>query len=209
VKLGEKKYGRRVSSFNCSKLKEKQSDSEELGLVTQIHEFKGRQELYLKQEPAVLEKLTESTTEKDKMKKIKRIIVLMLSLTILLMGMTSVMAATEEDIIYASNGARMHLSSIVLSGVVRDGYVHTSCEVYAPLSTVYIDLFCVLRQENSSGNLVIVDTWTDSATGYELLNEHSYSLAIDGRKYELSVRVGIYDSNGFVGYDYETLSGIN
>lgn len=30
-----------------------------LGLVAQIHEFKGRQELYLKQKPAVLERLVE------------------------------------------------------------------------------------------------------------------------------------------------------
>ena len=31
------------------KLKERKWDSEILGLVAQIHEFKGRQELYLKQ----------------------------------------------------------------------------------------------------------------------------------------------------------------
>ena len=34
-------------------------DSELLGLVAQIHEYKGRQELYLKQKPAVLDKLVE------------------------------------------------------------------------------------------------------------------------------------------------------
>ena len=31
-----------------------------LGLVAQIHEYKGRQELYLKQKPAVLDKLVEA-----------------------------------------------------------------------------------------------------------------------------------------------------
>lgn len=143
------------------------------------------------------------------MKKTKRIIVLMLSLTILLIGMPCAYAATAEDIIGMSNGARMYSVSIGLSGDVIDGVVYTECDVIAPLSTVSIDLYCVLRQENAAGNLVIVDTWTDSATGDYLLNEHEYSPAIEGREYELTVRVGIYDENGFVGYDYETLSGIN
>lgn len=35
-------------------------DSEILGLVAQIHEFKGRQELYIKRKPAVLYKLVEA-----------------------------------------------------------------------------------------------------------------------------------------------------
>lgn len=45
--------------FNYSLLKNRQWDSETLGLVAQIHEYKGRQELYLKQKPAVLDKLVE------------------------------------------------------------------------------------------------------------------------------------------------------
>ena len=48
-----------MRSFDYSKLKNYQWDSEVLGLVAQIHEFKGRQELYLKQKPAALEKLVE------------------------------------------------------------------------------------------------------------------------------------------------------
>ena len=48
-----------MRSFDYSKLKEHQWDSEVLGLVAQIREFKGRQELYLKQKPAALEKLIE------------------------------------------------------------------------------------------------------------------------------------------------------
>ena len=48
-----------MRSFDYSKLKEHQWDSEVLGLVAQIHEFKGRQELYLKQKLAALEKLIE------------------------------------------------------------------------------------------------------------------------------------------------------
>ncbi len=59
VKLGEIEGGRRMRSFDYSKLKERQWDSEVLGLVAQIHEFKGRQELYLKQKSAALEKLIE------------------------------------------------------------------------------------------------------------------------------------------------------
>lgn len=46
--------------FNYSFLKDKKWDSEMLGLVAQIHEYKGRQELYLKQKPAVLDKLVEA-----------------------------------------------------------------------------------------------------------------------------------------------------
>ena len=45
--------------FNYANLKNHRWDSEILGLVAQIHEFKGKQELYLKQKPAALEKLVE------------------------------------------------------------------------------------------------------------------------------------------------------
>lgn len=48
-----------MRTFNYTTLKEHQWDSEILGLVAQIHEFKGRQELYLKQKPAALDKLIE------------------------------------------------------------------------------------------------------------------------------------------------------
>ena len=48
-----------MRTFNYLLLKDRQWDSEILGLVAQIHEFKGRQELYLKQKPAVLDKLVE------------------------------------------------------------------------------------------------------------------------------------------------------
>lgn len=47
-----------MRDFDYTKLANRQWDSELLGLVAQIHEFKGRQELYLKQKPAVLDKLT-------------------------------------------------------------------------------------------------------------------------------------------------------
>ncbi len=48
-----------MRNFDYSKLKEYQWDSEVLGLVAQIHEYKGRQELYLKQKPVALDKLVE------------------------------------------------------------------------------------------------------------------------------------------------------
>ena len=48
-----------MRTFDYSMLKDKQWDSEILGLIAQIHEYKGRQELYLKQKPAVLDKLVE------------------------------------------------------------------------------------------------------------------------------------------------------
>lgn len=48
-----------MREFNYYKIRDCQWDSEILGLVAQIHEFKGRQELYLKQKPATLDKLLE------------------------------------------------------------------------------------------------------------------------------------------------------
>ena len=48
-----------MRSFDYTKLKNKKWDSEIIRLVAQIHEYKGRQELYLKQKPAELDKLIE------------------------------------------------------------------------------------------------------------------------------------------------------
>ena len=48
-----------VRNFDYSLLKNKCWDSEILLLVAQIHEYKGKQALYLKQKPAVLERLIE------------------------------------------------------------------------------------------------------------------------------------------------------
>lgn len=48
-----------MRSFDYSYLKNKTWDNEILGLVAQIHEYKGRLELYLKQKPEKLDKLIE------------------------------------------------------------------------------------------------------------------------------------------------------
>lgn len=48
-----------MRTFDYTQLALRQWDSEMLGLVAQIHEFKGRQEMFLKQKPAVLDKLVE------------------------------------------------------------------------------------------------------------------------------------------------------
>ena len=48
-----------MRTFDYSILKNQTWDNEILGLVAQIHEYKGRQELYLKQKPAELDKLVE------------------------------------------------------------------------------------------------------------------------------------------------------
>ena len=45
-----------MREFNYNKLKDIKWDSEILGLVAQIHEYKGKQTLFLKQKPAMLEK---------------------------------------------------------------------------------------------------------------------------------------------------------
>lgn len=48
-----------MRTFDYSILKNRNWDSEILGLVAQIHEYKGRQELYLKQKPEELDRLVE------------------------------------------------------------------------------------------------------------------------------------------------------
>ncbi len=48
-----------MREFNYSELANKSWDSEILSYVAQIHEFKGRQEFYLKQKPAELDRLVE------------------------------------------------------------------------------------------------------------------------------------------------------
>lgn len=48
-----------MRKFDYNILKDRHWDSEILGLVAQIHEFKGRQDLYLKQKPTALDKLIE------------------------------------------------------------------------------------------------------------------------------------------------------
>lgn len=45
--------------FDYSRIKNKKWDSEILGLVAQIHEYKGRQEMYLRQKPYELNRLVE------------------------------------------------------------------------------------------------------------------------------------------------------
>ena len=48
-----------MRDFDYSSLKNKTWDSEIISLVAQIHEYKGRQEVYLRQKPEELEKLVE------------------------------------------------------------------------------------------------------------------------------------------------------
>lgn len=48
-----------MRNFDSSVLASRSWDSEIIGLVAQIHEYKGRQELYLKQKPAEFDRLIE------------------------------------------------------------------------------------------------------------------------------------------------------
>ena len=48
-----------MREFDYVKLKSKLWDSEILSYVAQIHEYKGRQELYIRQKPVELERLVE------------------------------------------------------------------------------------------------------------------------------------------------------
>ena len=51
-----------MRSFDYSNLKNRTWDNEILSYVAKIHEFKGRQELYLRQKPVELERLVEDKT---------------------------------------------------------------------------------------------------------------------------------------------------
>ena len=54
-----------MRNFDYSTLASMSWDSEIIGLVAQIHEYKGRQELYLKQKPAELDRLIEVAKVKN------------------------------------------------------------------------------------------------------------------------------------------------
>lgn len=86
--------------FNYANLKDYRWDSEILGLVAQIHEFKGKQELYLKQKPAALEKLVEiakiQSTEASN--KIEGIVTTSTRLQQLVMEKTTPRNRDEEEI---------------------------------------------------------------------------------------------------------------
>ena len=143
------------------------------------------------------------------MKKLKKMIILLLTASMLLVNVMSVLAMPISDEKNTNTGnTRMNASSISLDMAFIDGEVALTCIVSGPLSTTSIAVLCVLREENAAGNLVIADTWNDSCTGDYFFEEYSYSPAIKGREYELSVRVGIYDENGLVGYDYKTISAV-
>ena len=57
-----------MRNFNYSEISNKKWDSEVLGLIAAIYKEAGKQELYLKQRPAQLEKLVE-VTENIKIRK--------------------------------------------------------------------------------------------------------------------------------------------
>ena len=54
-----------MRTFDYGKLKERTWDSEILGYIAQIHEYKGRQELYLKQTPDTLHPAEAALRRKD------------------------------------------------------------------------------------------------------------------------------------------------
>ena len=144
------------------------------------------------------------------MNKIKKIAVLVLSVVMLMMNVLSVWAERMPDEMLWNNGnARSYATSVYLYMNFVGDELYMTCTVDAPVSTTSISMLYVLREENAAGNLVIADTWSDSGTGDSFEEEYSYSPVIEGKEYELSVRVGIYDKNGLVGYDYYTISAVN
>ena len=113
-----------MRSFDYNKLKDYQWDSEVLGLVAQIHEFKGRQEMYLKQKPATLEKLIEiaKVQSTEASNKIEGIVTTSTRIQQLCMDKTTPRNRDEEEIM----GYRDVLNTI-----------HESYE-YIPIRSSYI-----------------------------------------------------------------------
>lgn len=113
-----------MRTFNYTTLKDYQWDSEILGLVAQIHEFKGRQELYLKQKTATLDRLIEiakiQSTEASN--KIEGIVTTSTRIQQLCMDKTTPKNRDEEEIM----GYRDVLNTI-----------HESYE-YIPIRSTYI-----------------------------------------------------------------------
>ena len=143
------------------------------------------------------------------MNRMKKITTVLLAILILVASMPIALAMPMQEKLKENNGeTRMYATDISLSMAFVDGEVAMTCSVSGPLNTESISILFVLREENAAGNLVIADTWNDGGTEYYFFEEYSYSPAVKGREYELSVRVGIYDKNGLVGYDYETISAV-
>ena len=113
-----------MREFNYDSLKDKSWDSEILGLVAQIHEFKGRQELYLRQKPAVLDKLVEiaKVQSTEASNKIEGIVTTQTRIMQLCMDKTTPRNIDEEEIM----GYRDVL-----------GTIHESYE-YIPIRSSYI-----------------------------------------------------------------------
>ncbi|MBE5949666.1 MAG: hypothetical protein E7261_11670 [Lachnospiraceae bacterium] len=144
------------------------------------------------------------------MRKVKKIMLVVLSATMWMFNVLSVAASADtEQMRDVNDNSRMYSDAISLGLGFSDGSVVMDCVVDAPYSTKSITLLFILREENALGNHIIVDTWSDSGTGYYFTEEYSYSPAVEGKEYELSVRVGIYDANGLVGYDYKTIRAVN
>lgn len=144
------------------------------------------------------------------MNRMKKIMVMFLAVAMLMINVSGVSAQQMPDDLILNRGNTRAYSSSIAAGIQFDGdELCIICIVDAPISTTSISLLYVLREENAAGNLVIADTWSDGGTGTYFEGEYSYSPAIEGREYELSVRVGIYDEDGLVGYDYYTTSAVN
>lgn len=113
-----------MRDFNYGKLRNIKWDNEVLGLVAQIHEYKGKQTLFLKQKPATLEKLVEiaKTQSTEASNKIEGIVTTAVRIKQLCDQKTTPRNRDEEEI----SGYRDALSLI-----------HESYE-YIPIKSSYI-----------------------------------------------------------------------
>ena len=197
VKLGEIEGGRRMRSFDYSKLKERQWDSEVLGLVAQIHEFKGRQELYLKQKPAALEKLIEiakiQSTEASN--KIEGIVTTSTRIQQLCMDKTTPRNRDEEEIMgYRDVLNTIHESYEYIS--IRSSYIlqlHRDLYKYSEkaIGGRYKNTQNVIAENHEDGIQRVIFTPYESPNAIEEICE-SFNRVIDSCEVDSLILIPIF-----------------
>ncbi len=170
--------------FNYQILEQAMWDSEIIALLTQIHEHKGRQELYIKRKPAVLDKLVEIAKihSVEDSNKIEGIVTTAVRIKELMHQKTTPRNRDEEEII----GYRDVLNTI-----------HESYE-YIPINSNYIlqlhrDLFKYSekgiggRYKNVQNSIIEKDVYGNTVERFKPVSPYETPLAIEAICNELNV----------------------
>ncbi|MBU4692805.1 Fic family protein [Mycoplasma sp. CSL7491-lung] len=170
--------------FDYKNLKKLKWDSEIVNLLTQIHEHKGKQELFLKRKPAVLDKLVEiaKIQSVEDSNKIEGIVTTTVRIKELMNQKTTPKNRDEEEII----GYRDVLNTI-----------HESYE-YIPINSNYIlqlhrDLFKYSekgvggRYKSTQNSIIEKDKYGDTKERFKPLSAHETRDAIKNICNELNI----------------------